>query len=100
MKSVVKRIYFAIVGILAIIVSAAWNDLYIYFLPGNSIFNSRFFILAISLTAIVVFLIMYLIFELQREKTETLLLKHDNILHELHNSQKLAYTDTLTGIPN
>lgn len=100
MKSVLKRIYIGVGAVLTIIVSAAWNDLRDFFVPGGNIYNIRFFLFTIVFTATVVFLIMNLILELQKSKTETLQLKHDNLLNELHDSQKLAYIDTLTGIPN
>ena len=100
MKQITKRIYFGIIGVLAVIVNVAWKDLVEYFKPDDSIYNIRFLWLCIVLTAVCVFLIMYLFLELQVARAETLQLKYDNVARELHDSEKKAFLDTLTGVPN
>lgn len=68
--------------------------------PNNNFLNLPFFVLALILTALVVFLIMYGILYREKKSHKGTLVKYHNMQAQLADKERELLTDVITGIPN
>ncbi len=100
MKKITKRILVGVAGISAIIIPAIWNHLEKFFYVNDNIYNSRFFVLSVLLSAALVFSIMYLFIEEEKIKNVNLTHKLKNAELLLYHESKLNSLDHTTGVQN